>query len=169
MDEWFGTAASSLAWALIDFLWRGLLVGWVAALLLALMRKARPQARYLVACGALLLCAALPLAGMVARMAEADAGAASSALPVVAGSAVAGAVSALPLSAIDAGKFAGWESVLQERLPLVLLLWPGCAAVASRGTTGSTPPGRRGSTGWRGAWASPAASPWDWSTTWRVR
>ncbi|WP_409269583.1 M56 family metallopeptidase [Massilia sp. BHUDP2] len=123
MDEWFGTAASSLAWALIDFLWQGLLVGWVAALLLALMRKARPQARYLVACGALLLCAALPLAGMVARMAEADAGAASSALPVAAASAVAGAVSALPVAAIDAGKFAGWESVLQERLPLVLLLW----------------------------------------------
>lgn len=123
MDEWFGTAASSLTWALIDFLWQGLLVGWVAALLLALMRKARPQARYLVACGALLLCAALPLAGMVARMAEADAGAASSALPVAAGSAVAGAVAALPLTAIDAGKFAGWESILQERLPLVLLLW----------------------------------------------
>ncbi|MDK6076365.1 M56 family metallopeptidase [Massilia varians] len=126
MDEWFGTAASSLAWALIDFLWQGLLVGWVAALLLALMRKARPQARYLVACGALLLCAALPLAGMIARMAEADAGAASSGLPVVAASAMAGAVSALSVSAIDAGRFAGWanwELALQERLPLVLLLW----------------------------------------------
>lgn len=126
MDEWFGTAASSLAWALIDFLWQGLLVGWVAALLLALMRKARPQARYLVACGALLLCAALPLAGMIARMAEADAGAASSGLPVVAASAMAGAVLALSVSAIDAGRFAGWanwELALQERLPLVLLLW----------------------------------------------
>ncbi|BDT57618.1 hypothetical protein MasN3_11120 [Massilia varians] len=126
MDEWFGTAASSLAWALIDFLWQGLLVGWVAALLLALMRKARPQARYLVACGALLLCAALPLAGMVARMAEADAGPASSALPVVASGTVANAVAALPLAAIDAGRFAAWtnwESALQERLPLVLLCW----------------------------------------------
>lgn len=126
MDEWFGTAASSLAWALIDFLWQGLLVGWVAALLLALMRKARPQARYLVACGALLLCAALPLAGMVARMAEADAGPASSALPVVASGTVASAVAALPVAAIDAGRFAvwtNWESSLQERLPLVLLCW----------------------------------------------
>ncbi|WP_313032409.1 M56 family metallopeptidase, partial [Massilia alkalitolerans] len=123
MDEWFGTAASSLAWALIDFLWQGLLVGWVAALLLALMRKARPQARYLVACSALLLCAALPLAGMVARMAEADAGVASAALPLVASSTVANAVAALPVAAIDAGRFAGWESALQERLPLVLLLW----------------------------------------------
>lgn len=123
MNELFGTAASSLAWALIDFLWQGLLVGWVAALLLALMRKARPQARYLVACGALLLCAALPLAGMLMRMAEADAGAASSALPVAAANTVAAAVSALPMAAIDAGRFAGWEPALQERLPLVLLFW----------------------------------------------
>lgn len=123
MNEWFGTAASSLAWALIDFLWQGLLVGWVAALLLALMRRARPQARYLVACGALLLCAALPLAGMVLRMAAAEAGLASSVLPVTASSTVANAVSALPVAAIDAGRFADWEAILQERLPLVLLFW----------------------------------------------
>jgi beta-lactamase regulating signal transducer with metallopeptidase domain/phage shock protein A len=123
MNEWFGTAASSLAWALIDFLWQGLLVGWVAALILALMRKARPQARYLVACGALLLCAALPLAGMVGRMAEADAGLASSALPAVASSTVANAVAALPVAALDAGRFAGWEAALQERLPLVVGFW----------------------------------------------
>lgn len=123
MNEWFGTAASSLAWALIDFLWQGLLVGWMAALILALMRKARPQARYLVACGALLLCAALPLAGMVGRMAEADAGLASSALPAVASSTVANAVAALPVAALDAGRFAGWEAALQERLPLVVGFW----------------------------------------------
>lgn len=123
MHELFGTAAASLAWALIDFLWQGLLVGWAAALLLALMRKARPQARYLVACGALLLCAALPLAGMVARMVEADAGVAGAALPVAAASTVANAVSALPVAAFDAGRFAGWEAALQERLPLVVLFW----------------------------------------------
>ncbi|KFI07391.1 M56 family metallopeptidase [Massilia sp. BSC265] len=123
MHELFGTAAASLAWALIDFLWQGLLVGWAAALLLALMRKAGPHARYLVACAALLLCAALPLAGMATRMAEADAGVASSALPLVAAGTVATAVSALPVAAIDAGRFAGWEAALQERLPLVVLFW----------------------------------------------
>jgi beta-lactamase regulating signal transducer with metallopeptidase domain len=123
MNELFGTAAPALAWALIDFLWQGLLVGWAAALLLALMRKARPQARYLVACGALLLCAALPLAGMLGRMAEADAGVAASSLPLAATGTVASAVSALPVVAIDAGRFAGWEAALQERLPLVLLFW----------------------------------------------
>ncbi|CAN7567135.1 M56 family metallopeptidase [Massilia sp. LjRoot122] len=123
MNELVGTVASSLAWALIDFLWQGLLVGWAAALLLALMRKARPQARYLVACAALLLCAALPLAGMIERIAAADAGVATSALPLVATGAVAATVSALPVAVIDAGRFAGWESAFQERLPLVLLFW----------------------------------------------
>ncbi|RZA29962.1 MAG: peptidase M56, partial [Lysobacteraceae bacterium] len=127
MNEWFGMAATSLAWALIDFLWQGLLVGWVCALLLALMRKARPQARYLVACGALLLCAALPLGGMISRMAEADAGVAAvvtaSSLPLAAAGPVATVVSALPAVDFDAGRFAGWEAALQERLPVVVLLW----------------------------------------------
>lgn len=127
MNEWFDTAASSLAWALIDFLWQGLLVGWVCALLLALMREARPQARYLVACGALLLCAALPFGGMIARMADSDAGAAAvvnaSSLPMAAAGTVAGVVSVLPAVNIDAGRFASWEAALQERLPLVVLIW----------------------------------------------
>lgn len=124
MDELVGTAATALAWALIDFLWQGLLVGWAAALLLALMRRVRPQARYLVACAALLLCAALPLAGMLGRMA--DAGVAASALPLMANGTVAGAMAVLPAAVLDAGRFgawAHWESVLQQRLPLVLLCW----------------------------------------------
>ncbi|QOY95280.1 hypothetical protein IM543_05285 [Massilia sp. UMI-21] len=123
MNELVGTAASSLAWALIDFLWQGLVLGWIAALLLALMRKARPQARYLVACGALLLCAALPLAGTVQRIAAADTGAPSSSLALAARQAGAVAAGRLPAAVIDAGRFAGWESALQERLPLVVLFW----------------------------------------------
>lgn len=123
MDELFGTAAQALAWALIDFLWQGLLVGWACALLLALMRKARPQARYLVACGALLLCAALPLAGMAERIAAGETGLTVSSLPPVANEAVVTAVSALPMTMAAAGRIKGWEQALQERLPLVLLLW----------------------------------------------
>ena len=57
------TLLPALAWALLDFVWQGLLVGWGAALMFSLMRSARPQARYLVGCGALLLCIALPLSG----------------------------------------------------------------------------------------------------------
>ena len=58
MSEMLALVASSLAWALLDFVWQGVLVAWVAAIVLVLMRGARPQARYAVACAALLLCAA---------------------------------------------------------------------------------------------------------------
>jgi beta-lactamase regulating signal transducer with metallopeptidase domain/phage shock protein A len=141
MNELVGTAASSLAWALIDFLWQGLLVGWAAALLLALMRKARPQARYLVACGALLLCAALPLAGTVQRMMEADAGGVTTMLPIAVAGQAQGAGAVLPAVAIDAGRFsgqlAGWETALQQRLPLVVLFWAvGAGLLALRMTLG---------------------------------
>ncbi|NNG24571.1 peptidase M56 [Massilia sp. ML15P13] len=118
LDAW----APALAWALIDFLWQGLLVGWAVALLLALMRKTRPQARYAVACGALLLCAALPLAGTVQRIAATDAGAGSATtlLSVVAPTAQS---PILPAVVLDSSRFAGWEMVLQESLPLVVLFW----------------------------------------------
>ncbi len=136
MNALLDLAAPALAWALIDFLWQGLLVGWVAALLLALMRKARPQARYAVACAALLLCAALPLAGMVTRMAEADAGTVTTMLPMTVAGQVTGAVAA-PVAIIDAGRFAGWEMALQERLPLVVLFWAlGAGLLALRMTLG---------------------------------
>ena len=121
MNELLAHAAPALAWALIDFLWQGLLVGWAAALLLAVMRKARPQARYAVACGALLLCAALPLAGTVQRVAQDEAGAVASLLPL----SVAGEAAPRALQSVvpDAGRFAGWEAALQERLGLVVLFW----------------------------------------------
>jgi len=122
LNELLASAAPALAWALIDFLWQGLLVGWAAALLLAAMRKARPQARYAVACGALLLCAALPLAGTVQRLAQVEEGGVASMLPL----AVAGTnavPAAVPSLVLDAGRFAGWEAALQERLPLVVLFW----------------------------------------------
>ena len=43
--------------ALLHFLWQGALIGLLAALALHLLRDGRPQARYAVACFALLLCA----------------------------------------------------------------------------------------------------------------
>ncbi|VXB48953.1 M56 family metallopeptidase [Massilia sp. 9I] len=123
MNALLDVAAPALAWALIDFLWQGLLVGWACALLLALMRKASPQARYAVACAALLLCAALPLAGTVQRVLDADTGPVTTMLPVTVAGQVSGAVAAVPAIAIDAGRFAGWEMALEERLPLVVLFW----------------------------------------------
>ena len=56
---------AALGWALLDFLWQGLVVGALAALALHGLRNARPQARYAVACLALAACLVLPLAGLV--------------------------------------------------------------------------------------------------------
>jgi beta-lactamase regulating signal transducer with metallopeptidase domain len=119
---------NALAWALLDFVWQGALVGCAAALVLVLLRKARPQTRYAVACAALLLCAALPIAGTLQRMIDADA-AATTLLPLaLAGDSVA---TAPPTFSTD--HFAHWQQTLQARLPLVMLLWSaGAATLALR-------------------------------------
>src|SRR5450830_552281 len=112
----------SLAWALLDFVWQGALVGWSAALVLGAMRRASPQARYAVACAALLLCAALPIAGLVQRLgAQGDIAAAPASLitnfTITSGmSATDAAPAALPL-------LEQVQDSLQQRLPLVLMLW----------------------------------------------
>jgi beta-lactamase regulating signal transducer with metallopeptidase domain len=129
---------SGLAWALLDFAWQGALVGCAAAVLLGLLGRARPQWRYLVACSALLLCAALPLAGMVARVAGQDAAGGAIALPAGMSSALlqalpskAGQASSEGLTLARAWDIAGWREALQPRLPLVILCWSAGAALMS--------------------------------------
>lgn len=59
-------------WALLNFVWQGVVVGGVAALLLALLRGASARWRYAVCASALGLCLALPLAQCL-NLAPADA------------------------------------------------------------------------------------------------
>jgi beta-lactamase regulating signal transducer with metallopeptidase domain len=126
---------SALAWALLDFVWQGALVGCAAAMLLGLLGRARPQWRYLVACGALLLCVALPLAGMAARIAGQSGSGAAFPLPsallqamqVTPAAVGQGALHAASLPA--AWDLAGWREAVQPRLPLVILCWSGGAAL----------------------------------------
>ena len=120
MSEMLAVAASSLAWALLDFVWQGVLVAWVAAIVLAAMRGARPQARYAVACAALLLCAALPLAGTVQRILDAGT---TTILPLATLAAADASAPQAAMVALDPEQLAGWESALQARLPLVVLFW----------------------------------------------
>ena len=61
MNEMAAVLVPALGTALLHFLWQGALIGLVAWLLLLLLRNARPQARYAVACIALLACVAAPL------------------------------------------------------------------------------------------------------------
>ncbi|MBY0556081.1 MAG: peptidase M56 [Burkholderiaceae bacterium] len=58
----------AMGWALLHFLWQGLLIGWCVALAMHWLRRARPQTRYAVACGAMLLCLLLPLLSIVSAV-----------------------------------------------------------------------------------------------------
>jgi beta-lactamase regulating signal transducer with metallopeptidase domain len=131
---------TSLGWALIDFVWQGTLVACATALLLALLRTARPQLRYAVVCAALLLCAALPVAGTVERVLAVQANAGGDAslsltpshLPQVLMRAdrSGGATHALVTAAQSLSRL---QATLASRLPLVILIWAcGAAALALR-------------------------------------
>lgn len=69
MPEFLATAIPVLGHALLNFLWQGALIGLLAALALHALRDARPQARYAVACLALLACVLAPLVTIAAQIA----------------------------------------------------------------------------------------------------
>ena len=60
MTDAIASLVPMLATVLLHFVWQGALVGVLAWMLLSLLHTARPQARYAVACGALLACVLLP-------------------------------------------------------------------------------------------------------------
>jgi D-alanyl-D-alanine endopeptidase (penicillin-binding protein 7) len=63
----------ALGWALLHFVWQGLVVGAMAAVVLALLRHASPRWRYAVCALALLVCLCLPLTHMGWLLTAADA------------------------------------------------------------------------------------------------
>ena len=62
MAELFDALVPRVGLALLHFLWEGALIGLLAAVVLDMLRNARPQARYAVACLALLACVLAPIA-----------------------------------------------------------------------------------------------------------
>lgn len=64
----------ALAQTLLSFVWQGGAIGAIAAVLLFALRRASPQARYLVVCLALLACVVVPVATFV-DLVRGDAGA----------------------------------------------------------------------------------------------
>ena len=69
MSEFLAILVPALGHALLDFLWQGAIIGLLAALALHSLRHARPQARYAVACFALLACVLVPLVSLIAQLA----------------------------------------------------------------------------------------------------
>ena len=60
MNEFAAIVIPALGTALLHFLWQGALLGLLTALAFGLLRNARPQARYAVACAALAMSLLLP-------------------------------------------------------------------------------------------------------------
>ncbi len=57
-----------IGWTLLHFIWQGVLLGVATALALWLLRRARPEHRYSVACAALLACVVWPAAELSLRL-----------------------------------------------------------------------------------------------------
>jgi beta-lactamase regulating signal transducer with metallopeptidase domain len=110
---------AALGWALLDFLWQGLLVGALAALGLLALRRARPQARYALACVALAACLLLPVAGVIRNLqvaySEDPAESASLASPLAMAFAPAPVATSAP--AFD------WRGTLQAQMPALVATW----------------------------------------------
>jgi len=104
----------SIGWTLVHFSWQGALVGGQTALALALLRKARPETRYLVACVGLLLCLAWPATELFLRLGG-DSG-------VAAGFAV------VPSGGADGVAHGGaWSGLFQRNLAWIVGAWAACA------------------------------------------
>ena len=116
MSPYASLVVSNLGWTLLHFLWQGLLIGCATAVLLTVMRNARPQHRYTVACTALFMCLAWPVLEFYLRMQDAAA--------VVAAAAPAGGWALAP--GTRPGGIAGY---LQGNLFWVVALWAVCASV----------------------------------------
>jgi beta-lactamase regulating signal transducer with metallopeptidase domain len=129
----------AIGWALLHFIWQGLLIGWGVALAMHLLRGARPQTRYAVCCGAMLLCAALPLSGILMQLAGASTIANAAAVSATVSTAGQGAAAGPPQGAaamtmpalFDDDTLAAAESVLRRQLPWVVGLWLAGAALMS--------------------------------------
>ena len=110
--------------ALLHFIWQGALIGLLAAIALQLLRGARPQARYAVACVAMLACVLVPLIGVLVQLTGEAPVATTSAL-IEAPQLAAGAP-ALPM--FDAGT---WLTRFDDAFPLIVALWAAGASVLS--------------------------------------
>jgi D-alanyl-D-alanine endopeptidase (penicillin-binding protein 7) len=108
-------AVSCLGWILLRFLWQGALVGFATALALTVLRNARPQLRYLVACSGLMACLLWPAIELWQRLSVA-----------AAGSAAAGVSTRFIATApIEGGS--GVLAWLQSNITLLVAAWAACA------------------------------------------
>lgn len=123
MSELMQAMVPMLGRALLHFLWQGAVIGLMAAAALQLLRNARPQTRYAVACAALLACLLAPAMYLIGQIGTTtDAVAPASTLAP----AVFTAIATQPAPALDA-----WSIRLDAGLPLIVAMWAAGACVLS--------------------------------------
>lgn len=121
MSEWLTLLVLALGRALLHFLWQGAVIGMLAAVLLHILRDARPQLRYAVACLAMLACALVPAIGIAWQLMQSgDAG-----VYAVAGSAAPPA----PALVTAATGLSAWR--IDDALPWIVALWASGACALS--------------------------------------
>lgn len=109
--------------ALLHFVWQGALIGLLAALALQLLQGARPQARYAVACLALLACVLAPTLHLAMMVIAAMPGSQA----VVATAPLQLALAA-PVASLD---LAPWPTQLEQAMPWVVSMWAAGACTLS--------------------------------------
>ncbi|MEZ0471651.1 hypothetical protein [Luteimonas salinilitoris] len=116
MTEALAMLMPALALALLHFLWQGALVGLLAWLALVLLSNARPQARYVVACLALLACVLLPVWSLAQALTGEDAAA------VARGALAAGGIDTT-MPATQGGALRVLPAPSVGALPWIVALW----------------------------------------------
>jgi len=111
----------TLGWTLLHFLWQGAAVASVLACLNPTLRRAAPQARYVLACGSLLLMLVLP--GLTFRVLSAAPATLKTDVATVglAGDAVAGDATPSPAASLPAA--ASLARRIEAFLPGLVALW----------------------------------------------
>lgn len=102
-----------LGWTLLHFVWQGALIACVAAIGMVALRNSRPQARYALACIAMLACIVWPAAGLVGRLTT-----------PVAAEMGATVMSFRGASTPQAATLLGW---LHSHLHVIVVAWAACA------------------------------------------
>jgi beta-lactamase regulating signal transducer with metallopeptidase domain len=106
---------------LLEFVWQGTAIGLSAWLLLAALRDARPQARYAVACFALLACLFAPLSSLWQLRGEHSDG-----LLVTTAAATTNTestTSTMPVDRIWSNIASDWSLSIESGLPWIVALW----------------------------------------------
>ncbi|TFW33111.1 M56 family metallopeptidase [Massilia horti] len=104
----------AIGWTLVHFLWQGALIACATAIGLTVLRNARPHARYLLACSALLLCLVWPAIDLWVRLAETNS----------MGGAMTGAPAITYGPAVNTANLVGYFA---NKLGLIVALWAACA------------------------------------------